>query len=466
MKTEAKVGVFVFLGIAFLFFMTTQVNDLNVATKKDFKINAEVSNIAGLEKNAKVKINGLDVGFVKGFELVGDKVKINMVLKNRVDIPVDSTVTLASSSMLSGKFVEIALGKDHNYIQQQESLKNELIYSSFDQTSDSIDQAAQEVKLFIQELRSTLDSGTREDIQASISNIKSFTERLDKIVKNNEGVFEETLHNFNEMAIDLSEAGKSFGDMSNRFSGTADTINDRLPNILDKFETIENNVDNLVKNIDSVVDDNKASLKTAISSASKFFDEGGDAFNKIDDYFASVHMSQLELGLRSEMMANDGYMKNYMSIKYATNPTKFYLLEVASTDDYSMKNGTVNNPALHESGKYLISAQFGKRFRDIVFRGGLIEGTGGMALDYYTYHDRLRATIELYDFNAVNDARGDNLHAKFSLRYNMLKYLDLYAGYDNFLNNESANIYAGVGIRFVDDDFKTLIGSVGGSLIK
>jgi phospholipid/cholesterol/gamma-HCH transport system substrate-binding protein len=459
MKTEAKVGVFIFIGILFLFFMTTQVNDLNITTKKDFKISGVVSNIAGLEKNAKVKINGLDVGFVKDFELVDNKVKINMILKKRVDIPEDSTIMLAQSSMLSGKFIEIIPGKSYQYLQPQASITSEKAYASFDKTSDSVDQAANEVKLFISELRDMLNGGTREDVQASIVNIRSFTKRLDDLIKNNEGIFQDTLHNFNEMAIDLSEAGKDFGAMSNKFSMSADTINDKLPDILDRFETIE-------KNIDSILVENKKPLNEAIKSANKFFDEGGSAFNKLDEYLASVSQSELELGLRAEMMANDSYMKNYLSVKYSTNPTYFYLLELANGEDYSLQNGLINDPQKHENGKYFISAQFGKRFNDIVFRGGMIESTGGVAIDYLRHRDRLKTSLELYDFNAVNDARGDNAHAKMTVRYNLRKYIDLYAGYDNFLNSQSANAFAGVGIRFIDNDIKALMGSVSGSLVK
>jgi phospholipid/cholesterol/gamma-HCH transport system substrate-binding protein len=459
MKTEAKVGVFIFIGIIFLFFMTTQVNDLNISSKKDFKISGIVSNIAGLEKNAKVKINGLDVGFVKSFELIGDKVKINMVLKKKIDIPINSTIMLAQSSMLSGKFIEISLGNANEYISEGISLTNEKTFASFEETSDSVDQAANEVKLFISELRNMLNSGTREDVQTSITNIKSFTQRLDNLIKNNEAVFSETIHNFNEMALDLSEASRSFGDMSVRFSSTADTVNDRLPSILDRFEVIE-------KNIDEILVENKKPLKNAIASANKFFSEGGDAFGKIDKYFDSMEKSQLELALRGEYQTNDSYMKSYLSVKYFANPTKFYLLELVSTDNYSLENGVANSPQKHEDAETLITAQLGKRFHDIVFRGGITESTGGMGIDYLMQKDRLKASFDVYDFNAVNDVRGDNAHAKISLRYNVLKHIDVYAGYDNFLNSESANVFAGVGIRFIDEDIKSLVGSVGSSLVK
>lgn len=64
----------------------------------------------------------------------------------------------------------------------------------------------------------------------------------------------------------------------------------------------------------------------------------------------------------------------------------------------------------------------------------------------------------MYDFGAQNDVRGDNAHAKASVRYRMLKHVDLIAGYDNFLNKKAATIFGGVGVTFVDDDLKYIVG--------
>ena len=97
----------------------------------------------------------------------------------------------------------------------------------------------------------------------------------------------------------------------------------------------------------------------------------------------------------------------------------------------------------------------------------MIESTGGVGVDYFMMNDKLKASFEIFDFNAKNDVRSDSAHAKVSLRYTMLKHLDLYAGYDNFLNNESKNFMLGFGIHFIDDDLKNLLGTANvGSFIR
>jgi len=49
---------------------------------------------------------------------------------------------------------------------------------------------------------------------------------------------------------------------------------------------------------------------------------------------------------------------------------------------------------------------------------------------------------------------------KATASYGISKTVFLNAGYDNFLNSERASAFAGIGIRFDDDDLKYLIGSV------
>jgi phospholipid/cholesterol/gamma-HCH transport system substrate-binding protein len=91
-------------------------------------------------------------------------------------------------------------------------------------------------------------------------------------------------------------------------------------------------------------------------------------------------------------------------------------------------------------------------------RGGIIESTGGVGIDYFAKNDKIKASFDAYDFSAQNDVRGDKAHLKASVRYRLLKHVDLVAGYDNFLNKKAANVFGGVGVTFVDDDLKYMVG--------
>ena len=112
-----------------------------------------------------------------------------------------------------------------------------------------------------------------------------------------------------------------------------------------------------------------------------------------------------------------------------------------------------------------LDAMYGKRMSDFMLRGGLIQSTGGIGVDYYAYNDKFKTSLDLFDFSAVNDIRGNNPHARAILSYRVLKYVELLGGADNFLNSKAATGFIGIGLRFKDDDLKYLVGS-GSSFIK
>ena len=152
-----------------------------------------------------------------------------------------------------------------------------------------------------------------------------------------------------------------------------------------------------------------------------------------------------------------------MTLDYKPSDTKSYQFDIVGMDDYSRlgEDGRVIEPKKHEKSKLLVSAQIAKRLGDAKLRAGLIESTFGAGLDYYMFGDRLKTSLDLYDMNAQNDVRGDKMHAKFSARWTLLKHLDIYGGVDNFLNSDISNTFLGMGVRFYDDDLKTLIISQG-----
>jgi len=121
MKTEAKVGLFVALGLLFLFILSTQVNEFATMGKKGYEIYALLDDASGLEKNAKVKMKGVEIGFVKDIRLEGRKVKVTLFIYEGIKIPKDSVVTLQQESLLGTKYLDIEPGESDEYLAAGES---------------------------------------------------------------------------------------------------------------------------------------------------------------------------------------------------------------------------------------------------------------------------------------------------------------------------------------------------------
>ena len=103
MKLEAKVGFFVLLGIIGMFMLTTQVGSFSRFGKKGYPLYAHVASVAGVDKNAKVKIAGVEVGFVSDMILDGQVPRLEMTLFDGVKVTKDAKVSMVQSSLLGQK---------------------------------------------------------------------------------------------------------------------------------------------------------------------------------------------------------------------------------------------------------------------------------------------------------------------------------------------------------------------------
>ena len=483
MKPEAKVGLFVAIGLFFLFLLSTQVNKFANVGKKGYVIYALLDDANGLERNAKVKIKGVDVGYVKDLGLEGKRVKAQLFIYEGVKIPKDSVVTLQQQSLLGTKFLSIEPGDATEYVKNRGVLTHQKEYASFDQTSTTINEAAKEFKAFIRELRKSIAGATGEDLKRSIENLHTITQNLKTLIEKNQQNIEASIENIKKMGEELSKAGEKFGSMSDEFAYTAKTINKKLPAILQRVDELTVYLRDLGKDakkkvpdlmqkfakietdLQDILQSNKKPLSNAIKSANNFFSSGSSSFKKLDKYLSAVGKSQIDVNFRSYYMSKDSYNKNIFGISYIPSPNKYYILNVVATDDYSKRDAQGNflPPSKHEDSTYYVDAQYARRYGDFRFRLGLFESTGGVGVDYYLFNDRAKASAELYDFNAVNDVRGDEPHLTLTYRHRFLKHLDTYIGVDNVLNSRARNFFIGLGLDFIDQDMKYLLGTVSGA---
>ncbi len=474
MKVEAKVGIFVAIGLVFLFFLSTQVSKYANITKEGYVVYALLHNATGIERNSKVKINGVEVGYVKDFFLEAYQVKAELFIYKEIKIPKNSILKIEQDSMLGNRYLTIIPSTSPQYLKEKEILRGQKENISFEDVTATINSVALELKGFIKELRTDLKGNGKNDLKETIANLKIITSEIKELIIQNKTGINDAIININSMAKELKKGGEEFGNMSasfsntaKKFSKTADIINNKLPSVLDKIDKIASNFSgtgkelnkklpsildkftSIEKELETILKENKKNIGSAISSANRFFESGGETFKKLDKYLTKAEKSKLEVGFRSEYMTDDDYAKSYLSLAYIPTSTKYYLLEVASGDDYSKidEKGNFIEPKKHEDSKILVSAQYGRKFGDFLLRAGLIENTGGIGIDYWCLDNKGKIKFDAFDFNGVNDVRGDNAHLKITLEYKMMKFMEGYVGIDNSLNSKCTNLFLGIGIN-------------------
>ncbi|MEA1918667.1 MAG: MlaD family protein [Campylobacterota bacterium] len=460
MKLEAKIGLFVVLGLFALLMLSTQVNNLGNWNQKGYKVYAYINDASGLEIHSHVSMNGVKIGEISEIAVEGRQVKLSFLIAQNVEIAKDSVIIIAQESVLGAKMVNIAQGQSPESLSDGGKIEHFKRYAAFDETSDSVNAAANELKLLMQDLREVLNEEQKENLRQTISSFRDVGKHLDLLIMENRAALAAAIENFRDMGAGFTQTANTINQDLPGIMGRIDSLTKRLDNIsgaletslplaVDKFIAIEDNVS-------SVIAENRDSLNSALTSADSFFDSGQQAFDKVDSLLSNFTVSELQVGMHGEYLVRDRDSKIYLHVSYLPNPETYYLFDVISMGDYTRPG---IEPSVHEKGKTYISAQYGKRFGDILMRGGVIESTGGVGVDYYADNNRFKASLELFDFNAVNDVRGENIHAKMLVNYRFLKHLEIYGGWDNFMNSESQNIFFGIGVKFIDNNLKYLLGT-------
>ena len=511
MRLEVKIGIFVFFGLLSLFILSMQINSVsNMGVNNKYPIYAYIDDATGLRKNAKVKMIGVNIGQVVSKTLSNNRVKLKLMINKNIKIPKNSLLSLSQDSMLGEKYIKITPSNSDEFVKEGGIIEKYQKIASFNEAIDSINSAAEEFRNLASKLNHTIDNNATKNIQMIIANFKESTAILKRILKENRESLKGTIagaeqimvtinkklpnimKQIDELTYQFQETGKTINkklpnimkqidELTYQFQETGKTINKKLPNIMEqideltyqfqetgktinkKLPTLMDKLENIEDNTTAILEENKESLKNAISSAEDFFKGGADTFNKLDDYFASLQQTELDVEIGSYYMFNDGYSQTKAQLSYMPKPDKHYILGITSTKDLSELS---NIDKKHQKTKTYITAELGKRYGDLLIRGGLIESTGGVGADYFIYNDKLRLKTDIFDFNGVNDIRGDNAHIRMEASYLFLKHINFYGGVDNILNSESRNMFLGVGIKFKDDDLKTILGTSGGSLLK
>lgn len=470
---EAKVGMFVLVGILILAYFTLKVGKIEV-TEKGYIIYAVFDTVSGLDEKSVVKMAGVPIGKVVSIRLENGKAKVRMSIKEDVDIPADSTISLASEGLLGEKYIEIIPGEEKEKVIQPESvLSKSTPGANFDEFVRKITIMADDIKKVTESLAEALgEEEGKESLKAIVTNLRDSTRM------------------FRDLMDDLGEVtGESKQDMKILIANLrefSDTLKERTPEIASKIESTMNEVEGFVS-------ENREDIKGAIEnikSASarldstleriesgegtigklvtddKAYEDFSSAMDGINRQIKKYETLQTYLDYRLEYQEQSSEFKQYASLKIQPTVDKYYLFGIVDDPVGNVETTrtivtqtppgtTVETEKVEVDDDLKFNALISKQFGDFSFRGGLMESTGGFGLSYFSLSDRLVFNLDFFDLARDNN----DPHLKFYGNYSIFRNFFLTAGYDDFINDNSdlRTFFFGFGIELRDEDLKTLL---------
>jgi phospholipid/cholesterol/gamma-HCH transport system substrate-binding protein len=119
-SVELGTGLFVVLGFAALFFLTTQTTGSETFSGAEtYEVQARFQNVGNLKTRAPVSMSGVTIGRVRSVELDPEQLNavVTFVIDNRYDeIPDDSDASILTAGLLGSQFIGLQPGGSDTYL--------------------------------------------------------------------------------------------------------------------------------------------------------------------------------------------------------------------------------------------------------------------------------------------------------------------------------------------------------------
>lgn len=445
---EFKVGALVVLVSGLIGVMSVKVSEGPGIFSRARTYTFDVPDAGGLVPNSAVKAAGIKIGVIDDIEYVNGQARIRVLIEGDLVMHTSGSAELKSDGILGDRHVQLNPGNPSD----PEIENGGHIASVSDKGSiQALMKEFSNISGSISKLADTINKATGEGNDRSTSlgrivdNIEKLTGDLAEISGTNKKKINEIvdqLHSITAQVDDFigDDSPEGFKAGWEKVTGSLHRIESTLKNVDEiaaKVNRGEGTIGRLINDEETV-------------------DKINETLTGVNDFVGGVSSMETSVDFHSEFLASESITKSYLSLKIQPGLDRFY--EIGIVDDprgvesrtrtvtTGTTTGDVEETKTFERVKFTVL--FAKNFYNLTVKGGLIESSGGIGIDYYALGRDLRFSVEVFDFE-------DSALRAFA-RYNVFKGLYLVAGGDNLSNSDMASAFIGAGIFVTNDDLRLL----------
>jgi phospholipid/cholesterol/gamma-HCH transport system substrate-binding protein len=315
-KTEAKVGLFVLLGIVLLFYMTFKISGHRKVKGEGKKYFAKFDDVSGIVEKGKVVIAGVDAGWVEQIRLTKDgKAQLAIVIDKNVTLKTDAKAYIKTYGFMGEKYVEVFPGESVDILPSGSYISNTYTEKSIADVANRISDAADEFRKVMKTLNVSLLGKKGEGRLAEIlNNFEKFSKNLDEILAKNKGKFQNIIDNVDSFSKKLSESSDKFNTTFANLSEIAENLakgKGTMGKLL-KDDSLYKNLDKTFASLDKVADkinSGKGTLGKLIND-DEFYNDLKHTFKGLGDISEKIAEGKGTLG----KLVNDDSIYNDLKI--------------------------------------------------------------------------------------------------------------------------------------------------------
>ena len=440
---QLKVGLFVLLVLLTLGYVTLRISQHSILPGGTYPVYVLIDSASGITAKTPVQVAGIQVGVVDDIELIEhNRARLKLSVSKKVKLSRDVRAQIKSLGFLGDTYIELYQpGPLAEILPEGSTIIQVQNYGDFSSVTGQISAIAEDVKAITTTMR-TLMSGEDSAFARSIKNIEKITDSINRVTVANEG-------NLNAIIANLRAISDNLNGVVSRNVPNVDAALGDLSDITAKVKRGEGTIGRLLYDDETV-------------------EKLNSSIDNLNELLGGANRLQVDMGYHTEYLGTTEEFKHYVSLGLKPRPDKAFLFEFVDdpAPDSSRKRRVTDitsggvtttveeNIETTEFDKFRFSAQFAKKFYGLTVRGGLIESTGGVGLDYTQGPAGIK--FSAFDFETKN---GERPHLKAMGTLNVTRNLYLLGGLDDFISQEQeTDWFLGAGLQMTDDDLKSLLG--------
>lgn len=451
---EFKVGLLAIATMIAVVVMSLKVTSNQSGFGQYVTYRTIVKDASGIFPKTPIKVAGINAGRIVTIELQGNTALITFEILKQIQVTKNSKLRIKSVGFLGDKYIEIFVGDSPELLRKYDFIDSEEAAGLENLIKDTSEVLA-DVKLIVHSMKDSI-APTGEvsplkkilaDVAELVANTKEVTASLKRVTTGNEEKMNAMMDNLQAFSEDLAyQVDKNNGDSA-----------------MSDIKEVLANTKKLTGDMQAIV----ADLKKGKGTLGKMLVEDEIA-DQVKDTLASVQKIVGKAdALRTELSIFTGVNTvsggdTEASLRIFPSPERFYHLGVVSSELGPDKEKTIvtttngvtvtQNTKENDKNTLRFNAQIGRRINDFDFRGGLIETTGGLGIDYRIQPISTKFTMEAFDYKKHLGA-----NVRFAAETQIWNVLYGKATFNDAFRKGRSGTVAG-GLRFNDEDLKGLIG--------
>lgn len=490
MSPTARVGLFMLAALVVLGVFIIKIEEIPLGSKRGrLRVQAAFPSVAGLDEKSPVRVAGVRVGIVEAIALAGDRALVTLALDANVALHQGARAEVTSLGMLGDKYIELYPGPLSNPPLPPGVVLEGGSPIAFDQVLKTADTVGTDIAAVTASLRQALGGAEGEArLDEILENIRRLTADTRALVAANRADVDATIANFRSFSETLKTELPRLAEKLGAIADSVDVVvaenrenlAGSLANIKELSGQLRVSADNLNQitgkiargegSIGKLVNDEKTveNLNAALESVEKGVESLRNTVGRAERW-------KLSLNIRSEALpglGDDNNSRSAMGFDLQTNPQRFFRLELVDSPFGRLSTSTKTTTVIFPDGHSETTTTEEERVTDqtsanlqvgylltsgFTLRAGIFESKGGVGIDKELLKQRLRLTLEVYDFNRETSPP----HLRFEGRYYVTRNLFAYAGWDDPTWAERSTVLFGGGVTWGDEDVKYLLGTAG-----